>query len=1062
MPKQTKYLLIWSAQAHKYEVQIRGESVPLPILPESLAWVIWLDEISSFSFHSKEGHICTVRKEQVQRGNAYWYGYRRKAEKAIKCYLGRSADLTMSCLEQIAVQLNTPTLSISPEALAPLKVAEQLSSSQDTVETEVQEPHAYVSMSTLINLPLNLQPATKFYIPRLREQLVHRPHLVKQLQQGMAHALTLISAPAGSGKTTLLAQWLFEGSVPVAWLSLGPEDNDPACFFTSVIAALRSVAASIGTSALALLRTSGFSQVETVLALIINDLVSEIEQDVALVLDDYHAIEDATVHRGMTFLLEHLPLQMHLFLATRVDPPLPLARLRAKGELAEVRATDLSFNVVEAGTFLGETMGLTLSHGEIEMLESRTEGWVTGLQLIGLLLKSHYDLSRFLTDFTTYNRFVVDYLNEEVFCRQPKYIQHFLLHTAIADRLSGPLCDILTNDKNGQMTLERLEQINLFLIPLDLEKRWYRYHQLFRDFLRRRLEETYPEKITTLYQRASVWCEQNHLITEAVDYALAASDVERVAQLIVQIGRDFERNGEVAVVSHWLDKLPEQLIRLYPELCRLRCWLCVAHGQLGAAEIWLHDAKKALPLEAITEGTSSPDHRSDIEPDEVDLFGTIFTLEAYIAISQGDIARCIEVSTKASRYLTEQHVFMQSVISFTLGVTYTVMGNAIAAAKAFKDASIFSQMAGNDYILLLALCGLASTQVAQGYLLTATETYQQAQQLTRNKKHRLNPYAGMAQVGLAGILYEWNDLDTAADHLIKSLDTSRRWGNKEYIAYGCILFAAVKEAQSNSKGAMELFDQVNEQMSEYQLPIWCTSFVAACQTRLLLRQGKVEEATKWARKSFLGEFELVTQIRLFIAQRQPQKALEVLAQQLPLIDASQHRQKMIEFRMLQALAHYQCGNIPESILVLQQSLSMAEAEGYIRLFVDMGEPMAVLLSKVLDVQRRKRNDTAYPVSSSYIRKLLSILEKSPEENAYPKQGEKNLMVSPLLLTTPLREREIEVIRYIAAGMSNNEIARQLVVAKSTVQWHIKNVYAKLHIHNRTQLIIKARELGLSK
>lgn len=734
MPKQTRYLLIWSAQTHKYEVQIRGEGISLPIVPESLAWFIWLDEISSFSFRSKEGHTCTVRKEQVQRGNAYWYGYRRNSEKTIKRYIGRSTDLTLSHLEQIAIQLNTPILSVSSEAVTPSEVDEQLSSGQNNLEAEVRGSQTNASIANLISLPPDLQPATKFYIPRLREHLVRRPHLVRQLQQGMTHALTLISAPAGSGKTTLLAQWLFESSTSVAWLSLGPEDDDPVRFFTSVVAALRRVTVSIGTSALALLRTPGFSQVETVLTLVINDLVSEIEQDFALILDDYHVIEDVSIHRGMAFLLEHLPLRMHLFVATRADPLLPLARLRAKGQLIEVRATELCFNAAETETFLQETMGLTLSHKEIKTLENRTEGWVTGLQLIGLLLKSHYDLSQFLTSFTTYSRFVLDYLNEEVFCQQPEYIQHFLLHTAIADRLCGPLCNALADDNNGQMMLERLEQINLFLVPLDLEKRWYRYHQLFRDFLCRRLEETCPEKITILYQRASVWCEQNHLMAEAVDYALAASDVEHAAHLILQIGRVFERNGQAAVLSHWLDKLPEQLIRSDPELCRLRCWSCVARGQLSIAETWLHDAKKALPLETMAEGTSSSAHK-DIESDNTDLFATLFALEAYIAISLGDAARCIEVSTKASKYLTEQHIYLQSAISFTLGVTYTVLGNMLAANKAFKEASILGQMANNDYILLLALGGLASTQVAQGYLLTATETYQQAQHLTRNKKH---------------------------------------------------------------------------------------------------------------------------------------------------------------------------------------------------------------------------------------------------------------------------------------------------------------------------------------
>jgi LuxR family transcriptional regulator, maltose regulon positive regulatory protein len=554
MPKVPMHTLAWSSATKTYELyETRGQEA-LRIVPDGSEWFAWLDQVSSFAFVGKRGHY-TARKEAKQRGNRYWSAYLATGKHLTKKYLGKTATLTLARLEHIAGMLHDQR---GVQVQFPITLAAITDRDMETMPPTMlaQRPH-----------PLHPLLPTKLHVLRPQTHLVSRAHLVERLQQGVARHLTLVSAPAGFGKTTLLAQWLMESEIPVAWLSLEAEDNDPTRFLSYLIAALQTLDARVGISALEMLHTPQTASPQTVLAVLTNDLVERGGGDVALVLDDYHVISADPIHRGMTFLIEHLPPQLHLILASRADPPLPLARLRAQGQLTEVRAADLRFGTAEANTFLKVAMGLDLEDEAVATLEQRTEGWIAGLQLAALSLQGRADVAAFLAAFSGSHRYVLDYLSDEVLARQDASVQQFLLHTCILERLSGPLCDAVTGQEGSQALLEALEKANLFVVALDEERGWYRYHRLFAEVLRRHLQQREPTLPPVLHRRASAWYEQHALPAEAVQHALAVPDAELAARLIEPIAPSTTVQGQVSTVLGWLNALPEALVQTRPFLC---------------------------------------------------------------------------------------------------------------------------------------------------------------------------------------------------------------------------------------------------------------------------------------------------------------------------------------------------------------------------------------------------------------------------------------------------------------------------------------------------------------
>src|SRR6266699_2728990 len=634
---------------------------------DTAAWFAWLETASTFSFVSETGNL-TARREQSghKRGGWYWKAYRKQHGKLSSRSLGKSETITLARLQTVAQALAGALVETAPDTGA-----------------DVAVPSAQAAAPGMRSDALTPRLSTKLHRPQPREQLVRRPQLAERLTQGVMGPLTLVSAPAGFGKTTLLAQWLAESGMPFAWLSLEPGDNDPVRFLSYLIAALQTLDPHLGAVALTLLQMPQPAAAETVLTLLTNDVGSHGREggDFALVLDDYHVIDAKPIDQALTFLLEHLPPQMHLVIATREDPQLPLARLRARGHLTELRVTDLRFTPSEAAEFLTQGMGLNLSAEDITALEARTEGWIAGLQLAAISLQGQQDATGFITSFTGSHHFVLDYLVEEVLQQQPERVQTFLLRTSILDRLCGSLCDAVLLDPSisGQETLEYIEHANLFLVPLDNERRWYRYHQLFADLLRQRLHQRSASSpgdevgdVTELHSRASLWYEDHGLSIEAFQHAAAANDVARAERLIEGEGMPLHFRGAAAPVLHWLESLPKTVLDVRPSLWVMYASTLLFGGQHTAVEEKLQAAEAALQ-------EAEPDDRTR------DLVGRIASMRATLAVIQHDGATIITQSRRALEYLRPDNLPVRTATTWTLGYAYQLQGDRAAASQAYTE-----------------------------------------------------------------------------------------------------------------------------------------------------------------------------------------------------------------------------------------------------------------------------------------------------------------------------------------------------------------------------------------
>jgi LuxR family transcriptional regulator, maltose regulon positive regulatory protein len=751
MPKVPTYTLAWSPTTAAYELYQTRDRGVLQIVPGSPAWFAWLDQVSSFAFAGKSGHY-TARKEAKQRGDRYWYAYLATDEHLTKKYLGKTVDVTLARLEHIAGILRAQSEGQFPP---PVTLA---AASADNEADAVRHP-----LLAQQHNPLHPLLATKLHVPRPRAQLVLRSHLIERLQRGAEHPLTLVSAPAGFGKTTLLAQWFAESSMPVAWVSLEPEDNDPTRFLSYLIAALQTLDAQIGTTALALLRTPQPPSPEAVLAVLTNDLVSREAGDVALVLDDYHVITADPIQRGMTFLLEHLPPQLHLVLATRAEPPLPLARLRAQGQLTEVRTADLRFGTTEASTFLQVVMGLDLEASAIATLERRTEGWIVGLQLAALSLQGRADVSGFLAAFTGSHRYVLDYLSDEVLSRQPTAVQQFLLRTCILERLSGPLCDAVTEQEGSQAMLEALDKANLFVVALDDERRWYRYHHLFAQVLRSHLQQTEPAAVSVLHRRASTWYEQHDLPVEAVQHALAIPDVELAARLIEPIAFSVAIQGQLSTVLGWMNALPEALVRTRPFLCTYHASLLILTNQLKAAEDRLREAEQCAQEEMPAEQART-------------LLGYVFAIRGGIAALTGDIPHAVSLAQRALELLPEAEVRLRAGATVTAANAYLLSGDVTLTTElevAAADALI--RTSDNLFAAVISIILLAHLHVLQGRLRQAAATYAQVVQVVPRSEMLQTIFSSLSYYfSLGDLQREWTTWMRLNDTLCKAWRWSKR------------------------------------------------------------------------------------------------------------------------------------------------------------------------------------------------------------------------------------------------------------------------------------------------
>jgi LuxR family maltose regulon positive regulatory protein len=939
---------------------------------------------------------------------------------------------------------------------------------------------------------------TKLHIPpirpapssELRARLVSRPRLVERLNAGLHRKLTLISAPAGFGKTTLLAGWAndlrmanddsrraapqdsrvanrkSEIANRIVWLSLDEDDNDLARFLVYVVATLSKIEANIGKGVLNQLRASP-PPAEEILTFLIN-VIATMPGQIILVLDDYHLIEDQAVHDALAFLLARLPRQLHLVISTREDPYLSLARLRARGQLIELRATDLRFTSAEAAEFLNQVMGLALSAQDITALEARTEGWIAGLQLAALALqgtistRGHKNVSEFIQSFTGSHRFVLDYLVEEVLERQPESIQTFLLQTAILDRLTAPLCNAVTGQDHGQATLERLDRANLFIIPLDDGRQWYRFHRLFADLLRQRLRQTHPEEIPGLYRRASEWYEQNDFSDEAIEHALRAGDLARAASLMETHADAAWRCGEHAKLRHWLDALSLEAIRAKPRLCVYHTWYLFAGGRQDEAEEALQACEEAMGASPdLTTATPVARRHLLSDLDRQTMRGRAAVIRAFIATYIGDTPAIIHHARRALDCLPEQDLTWRRDAALALGDAHGFRGDLASAYAARLEAAEASQAAGDTIFSLLAHLKVAITLREQGRLQRTIELCQeQLEFASRSGLMRTSVPGGFLAIW-GEVLAELGDLEGALDLVTRGIESAERGEESLVTGWGYLCLTRVLYSRRDMAEVIAIARKVDRSARDSQIPPWIAAEVAAWKARSRLAQGKLAVVSRWARQRGLtaagrpkqvDEFDFFSLnafavlARTLLARERWDEAIWLLSRLLEAAEAGERISKAIEILGLQAVAAQAKGDTSLALAMIENALALAEPEGFVQTFVDEGPPMARLLLEAL----------GRGMAPEYVRRLLAAFPVTEPEPRGPLIAQTQVPG----LVEPLSERELEVLQLVAAGLTNPEIASRLFLSVNTVKRHSYNIYGKLGVHSRTQAVARARSLGI--
>jgi LuxR family maltose regulon positive regulatory protein len=936
----------------------------------------------------------------------------------------------------------------------------------------------------MMNTPILV---TKLYIPPPRTKIVLRPRLSDQLNEGLSvsRKLTLISAPAGFGKSTLISEWAAVCNRPVAWLSLSEGENDPALFLTYLIAALQTIMPKVGAGVLGLIQSPQSPSSELILTALLNEIAA-ITDPFILILDDYHLIEAKSVDQVLSFLLEHLPPKMHLVIATREDPHLPLARLRVRSQLTELRAADLRFTPAEATEFFNRIMGLNLSAEDIIALEARTEGWIAGLQLATLSMQGNHDKAGFIKSFTGSHRFILDYLVEEVLQRQPEHVRNFLLQTAILDRLSSPLCDAVTGQEDGRGMLEVLERGNLFVIPLDDQRQWYRYHHLFAEVLRAHLHEAQPDHVSPLHRRASEWYMQNGLTSDAIRHALASGDFEWAAGLI-ELAWSSTEDGNLAT-KHlgWAKALPDELVRNRPVLCVWYAYALLGIGEMEAAEARLTDAERWLepagsmngrPKNPTDESFPERSRRMVIADEEQfrSLPAAIAIARAYHAQALGDVPGTITHAQRALALMQEANHLGRGQANGLLGIAYWASGDLEAATLAFTGYTTMLRMAGNILDAISATVVLAEIRLALGRLREAIRTIEPLLEFVMDQGESILFDAADLHRGLSELYLEQGNLEVAAQHLQESTKLGENAELPVWRSQWCVAQARLKTTQGDLDAALVFLDKAERLFVRSPLPD--VRPISALKARIWIMQGRLAEAQGWAREqglsiddatSYLLEFKHVTLARMLIAQyeidredRSIHEAIGLLERLLHAAEAGGRMRSVIEILVLQALAHQAQGNIAFALASLGPALNLAESEGYVRIFADEGKPMAELLTR-MDAKDGTFHSTDYRI------KLLSAFDMYMELRPFrstPVGNNKTSLtarqvVNSNTLIEPLSEREMDVLKLLGTDLSGPEIAGQLFVSLNTFHTHTKSIYNKLGVNHRRAAVRRAEELDL--
>jgi LuxR family maltose regulon positive regulatory protein len=922
---------------------------------------------------------------------------------------------------------------------------------------------------------------TKLFIPHVRPNRVPRPALLARLDAGLSRPLTLVAAPAGFGKTTLVSDWAAAAGRRVAWVSLDARDNDPLRFSAYLLAALGTLEPGLGNSLAPLRVLAERTQppaLEAVVTALIN-AAAELKEDISLVLDDYHVIRAAPIHAALSFWIDHLPAGLHLVITSRGDPPgLPLAQLRARDQLVELHAAQLRFSSAEVRAFLNDTMQLQLEPEAVAALDARSEGWVASLQLAALALRAarpgQPPPAPAALD-GTFGRYLVDYLAEQVLQQQPPEVQRFLLETAVLDRLCAPLCDwLLETDPAApgaaQALLDHLERAHLFLSALDDQRTWFRYHPLFAEFLQARLAQADAARLAALHRRAALWCQHLDLMEDAVRHALAAQDYDLAARLIEQVAESLWARSQILTMWRWLHAMPARLVRAQPRLCVPIAWACAISGQLDEVEPYLLAAEAALA--GLAEAPCA---------DQASLLWQIPVLRAFVARFRGQPEAALHHSRAALVRLAPEARRERAVALVHLGHAYLLQGQVAAAGETLVEAIQLSQATRHLAAGLSAVNYLALLRLMQGRLRQAGALYREALRWVEAEGE--DTYSGIACIGLGAVRREQNALDEAETLIAAGLQRAEAGGDFTFVRDGYVARARLEQARGNWDAALDAMDRA-EQVVRRSHTNRDIVLLAAWRARLWLAQGDLAAAAEWAAgsglsandpASFVGEYLHLTLARVLLAQgcgqqrrspegcTQPRRLLQRL---LSAAEAAGRWGRVIEILAVQALELHLRGEPDLAQAALGRALRLAEPEGYVRVFADEGPPMAALLAQVRGAQQ------------PYARRLLAAIpgaapaaadaERVPAASGAPARpapaalGAALTGPDPALLALdPLSSRERDVLRLIAAGLSNHDIAAALVVAPSTIHWHLKNIYSKLNVRSRTQAALLARELGLA-
>jgi len=900
---------------------------------------------------------------------------------------------------------------------------------------------------------------TKLSIPLLRPALVSRPRLMECLKEGMERKLVLVAAPAGFGKTTLLSDWAHRDDRLVAWFSIDRNDNNPLLFCSYVIAALQNIDKNIGKAALNMLQSPQPPPLESALITLINSMAPR-NPHFGLVLDDYHLVDNGKIHDALSFLIDHLPEQMHIILTTRADPSLPLARLRARNQLTEIRASDLCFTADEIAELCNERLKLGLSSDDIEMLSARTEGWISGLQLAAHSLRKHSDKSAFIEEFKGDNRHIVDYLGEEVLNHQPEHIQNFLLQTSILNRLSEPLCEAVTQQSHCQNLLDKLDKANLFIFPLDSERKWFRYHGLFADLLQQRLRQFHSDMVKELHHRAYKWFLRNRYREEAMDHALAAEDYEHLAVLIEEFADSIWDRDHLVDLLRWFDALPEKTLSSRPNILIYHARSLNMAGRQEEAEAKLHAAEqllKSIRAENVDVPAVNADHPGRLNKSAI--MGRIATIRAFISAYKGDLQGIKHHARTAIISLDERDLMWRSVAATTLGFAHGWSGDGdmMSARFAFAEAIAVSELGGNTFFHLFAKSCLAHIDAFQGRLKQAEVSLRELLEYAKDNDLHLTGMTASILSSLGLILCEKNEIDEGAALVREGLGLAEQGFDIVTLAACKLNMARVLFYTDERDQALALIKEIETLWAEYEIPPWIRDATSALKAWLWLRCGRQHEMSKWVAERELKfdtaihprrEMEYVVFVRYLMAQKKYDDAEHWLDRLIAGAEAGMRVISLIQMRLLKAQIYDAQNKLPAALEELELALYLAQPGRFVRTFVSEGKPIAELLEQVINKDASVGSESQRGYSPAYVKKILSAFKIEPKSQ------------TNTCLNEPLSDRELEVLCLIAAGLSNKEIAEKLFVSLNTVRTHTKSINAKLDVHSRTQAVARAKELDL--